>query len=321
MFIPETNNSFLQLIKSFFSYPRSFFFYSKSYRNYPSVIFSVVRNQYPIKAVMKNGEKVLLKNNFDVFATARGKRHLYEIESDQKLSVIHKASNKKIILNYQYNFGGPYSSFLSDAYKVENIDDKIVFDIGAYVGDSSIFFALSGAKKVVSLEPLPQNYELAKKNIEVNNLTDKIDLFFAGLGRENEDIHVDPNVSSSPKVSLKKSSTGEKIRIFSLEKLLEMYDTNSAILKMNCEGCEYETILNSSKDLLNKFEYIMMEFHYGCKNLKKKLESCGFKVIVVDPVFCYNKFAENHRMYIGKIFASKNNSINIESIKQANLWE
>ncbi len=34
-----------------------------------------------------------------------------------------------------------------------NVQDKSVLDIGAFVGDSSIYFILKGAKKVYAIEP------------------------------------------------------------------------------------------------------------------------------------------------------------------------
>ena len=53
--------------------------------------------------------------------------------------------------------------------KNKNGKPIIFWDVGANIGDSSIYFALKGAKKVIALEPLPANYEMAVKNIELNN--------------------------------------------------------------------------------------------------------------------------------------------------------
>jgi hypothetical protein len=53
---------------------------------------------------------------------------------------------------------------------------------------------------------------------------------------------------------------------------------------MDCEGCEYDVIFSSSKETLKRFSHIQIEYHYGYKNLKEKLEKCGFSVKVTRPV-------------------------------------
>ena len=47
----------------------------------------------------------------------------------------------------------------------------------------------------------------------------------------------------------------------------------------------------------------MIEYHYGYKNLKEKLELCGFRVSFTEPIFAINKEAENTKMYIGRLYA------------------
>jgi hypothetical protein len=54
-------------------------------------------------------------------------------------------------------------------------------------------------------------------------------------------------------------------------------------MKMDCEDCEYETILSASEQTLQKFSYMIVEYHHGYKNLKYKLEKSGFNVSVTRP--------------------------------------
>jgi len=46
--------------------------------------------------------------------------------------------------------------FGSEEFKSMNFLNKIVLDIGANIGDSSIYFATLGAKKVMAVEPFPK---------------------------------------------------------------------------------------------------------------------------------------------------------------------
>jgi len=65
-----------------------------------------------------------------------------------------------------------------------------VVDIGASIGDSSIYFALNGASYVIALEPYPYTFNLAVKNVKVNNLNDKIKILNAGYGGKLDTVKV-----------------------------------------------------------------------------------------------------------------------------------
>jgi len=304
MFKVKKNMSLLSYIQSHFSYVKSLAGYKKAYQNYLSVGYKITRNNYPITAILKNGEKKILTSHFDVYATAHKTKNSFSILDDNTISIELEETGEKIIL-YTFNKsgGGIYSAFLSNTWKLEKIKDKIVIDVGAFIGDSSISFAKHGAKKVIAIEPLPTNFDIAEINIKENNLTEKIELLFSACGGNSNEIKVDPTKESSPQASLKTSTDGVTIPMYSLEELVEKYNIQSGVLKMNCEGCEYDTILHSSKDILRKFELIMIEYHYGYKNLKQKLESCGFRVSFTEPIFSVNKEAENTKMYIGMLYA------------------
>ena len=66
--------------------------------------------------------------------------------------------------------GDIHTVFFNNEYADLDIKDKIVIDVGANIGDSSIYFALRGAKKVIAIEPFPENFDLAKiskKNLRI----------------------------------------------------------------------------------------------------------------------------------------------------------
>jgi len=48
-----------------------------------------------------------------------------------------------------------------------NLNDWFVLDIGAFVGDTALYYARRGAF-VVAVEPLPSNYETMIRNLELN---------------------------------------------------------------------------------------------------------------------------------------------------------
>ena len=78
---------------------------------------------------------------------------------------------------------------------------------------------------------------------------------------------------------MKNSETGQKINQYSLDELINKFNVNNGIIKMNCEGCEYDTILNTSNDTLKKISYFFVAYHNGPNLLKNKLDNAGFNVI------------------------------------------
>ena len=95
------------------------------------------------------------------------------------------------------------------------------------------------------------------------------------------------------------------INVLSLKTLLSDYHIDKAVLKMDCEGCEYN-LLKEDNDTLKKFKRIQIEYHYGYEKLKEKLEDAGFTVTYSKPVESYNKDAPAQNMLIGYIYAKSN---------------
>jgi len=58
-------------------------------------------------------------------------------------------------------------------------------------------------------------------------------------------------------------------------------------------------------EALNAFDQIIIEYHYGYKNLVKRLRQVGFKVKYSLPKYTHNKFAEDSNMYLGLIYTNR----------------
>ncbi|PYB68470.1 hypothetical protein DMB44_03780 [Thermoplasma sp. Kam2015] len=64
------------------------------------------------------------------------------------------------------NNGNIFDVFLSEEYRFLNVFEMDVIDVGASIGDSPIYFALRGAKRVIALEPFPYSYSFAELNVK-----------------------------------------------------------------------------------------------------------------------------------------------------------
>jgi hypothetical protein len=132
-------------------------------------------------------------------------------------------------------------------YEPLNVEGRVVVDVGAYIGDSAIYFALKGARKVIAIEPHPGAFAEMLDNIKLNNLEGVIIPVNAGLASKPGKIYIE-NVGAVPAVTL-----SELISRFGV-------DPNDAVLKMDCEGCEFDIILNDYEHV-KLFKELILEYH------------------------------------------------------------
>ena len=265
--------------------------YRKRYKNFVSVIIHVLRNDYPVKAIYPSGDNMILNDYQEVY------NNLMEIDID--------ADHNLVYFNGLRFHGGKtngdvVSIFKKNEYSFLPVREKEVIDIGANIGDSSIYFANRGAKYVIAVEPDRISYDYAVKNVAINGYSDTIKLILAACG--SKDKFVPEN----------------ELQILTLKTLIKKYCSYPKILKVDCEGCEYDLILNASIDDLSKFSHIQIEYHFGYQNLKTKLEECGFEVTCTKPSYFIpmNKnrmtrlvldgnMSQPNRMYIGRLYATR----------------
>jgi len=206
--------------------------------------------------------------------------------------------------------------FFNNHYNYDIKDEHIVIDIGMNVGFASIYFAdKTNTARIYGFEPLPQTYNQALRNISLNpDINYKIKSFNLGLGSSNFNKEIDYNYKwkghigqRNFKEELKKFDIDEsdlikqEIKIIDFrEKLLEIVSENKnskIVLKIDCEGAEYEIIKSIDFNTIGKdISLIMIEWHdKGPSALKDKLLQNNFSV------FCLHNSSSN----AGMIYAAK----------------
>jgi FkbM family methyltransferase len=147
-------------------------------------------------------------------------------------------------------------------YDFANIENRDVVDIGAFIGDSAIYFALKGARKVIALEPHLGAYKEMIENIKLNNLGDKIIPINAGLASKPGKIcieNMDIERATSTYYSL--GDCLISVPSMALAEVINTYHIDSeAVLKIDCEGCEYDIILNDYEHVKH-FKKLIFEYH------------------------------------------------------------
>lgn len=273
-----------------------------------------MRGDFPVEAILRNGKAITLLNPFHAYIITQLQRYKeisYDIPNDVVTISLKELSDEDSVKSLEVKLYGAVTNgevvecFMDGAYDTLPVTGKTVIDIGSNIGDSSIYFALRGANKVIALEPFSKNYEMAKKNIESNNLTKRITILLAGCASNHGYMSMDPDYKSDVSSTVSKVLEGHAndelmVPLLTLDDILKDNNvaTREIVLKMDCEGCEYETILSASKETLQKFTHIQIEYHNGYENLKEKLEKSGFDVSFSRPI-------KSQKLYIGYICAKQ----------------
>ncbi len=288
----------------------SFIKIKKSFKNYIKVILSLLFNKKMINVILNDG-KTYNWNNIQVrnYIIAYNMKIKYsknlELFPDlDKLEMVYNGNKLKF-----FGFledGWIYHEFINFEYYNLNFINQTVIDVGANSGATSIFFALNGAKYVYAIEPMPKTYSILKSNIELNNLDNKIIPLNYGIGK-SAIINLDRYISGQgADINSAITKNGKAIEIKTLKYIIENYKLGKCVLKMDCEGCEYDAILSLDGNDLQHFDEIMMEYHYGSENLKNFLEGNGFSVTCSNQTNSYNHVSKT-KMVSGLLYAKRNN--------------
>lgn len=166
--------------------------------------------------------------------------------------------------------------FLGDEWDMVNFLGRTVIDIGGNDGDTSLYFAKRGAK-VIGFEPVKHLYDLAIENISLNNdLKENIIFINKAVGGKNGKLNIIDTVEDY----IDESSNSYEVEVITITDILNDYDIVPDILKMDCEGCEFEIIENEDLSMFNDiiFEHHTMLTGKDYNILINKLKDDNFQI-------------------------------------------
>lgn len=135
-----------------------------------------------------------------------------------------------------------------------------LIDIGGHIGSFSFkMFSQHNTKKGIVIEPNIDNYNLLIKNLKTFIDSNQVIALNKGIGPPNSKINI-PNIIGENTGGSFYALSDSGVDTVSLDDLIDMIDNDSPILlKLDCEGCEYETLACCTK--LDRINCIVGEFH------------------------------------------------------------
>ena len=143
-----------------------------------------------------------------------------------------------------------------------------VIDIGANVGYFSLYLLSNFPQaKVLAFEPLPVNAKLLEKHVKMNDLQDRLAIEPSAVyGTEDAiQIHFNNTLDFSVGASiLNWEDTNEvlDIKAYSLPEILKAFGLDHVdLMKIDCEGAEYNILYNCPDDTFKKIDRLAIETH------------------------------------------------------------
>lgn len=153
-----------------------------------------------------------------------------------------------------------------------------LIDIGAYVGDTAVYFAASeNVDRIYAYELMTSTYLEAKRNIAISPYTHKILLFNNAISDKPEEFSVSDKRQGTPWTSSLETKTGKGVSAIPLNDVLS--GKKNIAIKADCEGAESHIFENA--DLSNVYA-LEIEYHNDVPNcdviVERTLRSKGFIV-------------------------------------------
>jgi FkbM family methyltransferase len=216
--------------------------------------------------------------------------------------------------------------------KALGVPGQLFIDIGAHIGGATIA-AVARGMNTISVEVLPENVEMIGKNLLLSGLsTDKRvehaaihhttgETMYAIYGDQETESgfhHEFIGFTSSKPLDNVDPARIREVKSISLPDLFEKYEVDHCrILKIDCEGAEWQCFKDVPEDVLDRIDYIIGEVHPDTTapterspaafldllkgrfiDVSTKFNEIGFKKAVETKQFCFNFVLENTRVQI-----------------------
>lgn len=167
-------------------------------------------------------------------------------------------------------------------------ENPVIVDAGAHIGMTVVYFKMLFPKShIIAFEPIPDNFELLKKNVEENQL-ENVEVYQAVVAPKSGILRIQEPVGEGawksgagiiPK-GWKGIQTNQEIKVEAVG-IQEILQDKIDIFKMDIEGMEYEIIRNAGPLIRNVKNYLI-EVHprkdHRIEEIQKTFLQNGFKI-------------------------------------------
>ena len=160
-----------------------------------------------------------------------------------------------------------------------------VVDVGAFIGDTAVYFASQGAKRVVAFEPARQLYQYAIDNVKLNHLDNTVEVHNCAIGTRKGEAKFFYNPNWPGLSSLDEGRFEAQIQNVVVVSLADVIRDvgNVELLKLDCEGAEYQLLPHLHETgVISRVQNVILEVHGSKQPILGILKHDGYKIVHVD---------------------------------------
>lgn len=176
----------------------------------------------------------------------------------------------------------------------ERLADRDIIDAGAFIGDSALIFSPITTGKVYAFEPIPSNYELMLKTIELNGLENVVPCDLA-LGEKTGTIQISPSIDSNGSCSTQfenRAFTYKKtieVNVITLDEFVKEHELRIGLIKADIEGAEQLLLRGAMETIKSQKPALLISIYHNASDffkIKPILEALGlgYKFKIRHPV-------------------------------------
>ncbi len=208
-----------------------------------------------------------------------------------RLTVHLKHPDLKLLVRGKMDIWSVKETFIDRFYTKYGCEPGVnwnIVDIGAAIGEFSLYAAAKepGAR-IIAYEPFPESVEIFRRNLEMNGII-KVTVVpkavWNKVAKLDLDVSLQEPLQITSGVTDKSSRNSIRVEAVSLADVLRANKLTSVdLVKLDCEGAEFDILLGSKPETVKAFQRIVMEYHDGAGGrhhslLKSHLESLGYRV-------------------------------------------
>ena len=193
---------------------------------------------------------------------------LFAIDDREKISV-YEHKNVKAYVREGTSDSFIVEEVLGGEYNKLNIQEgDVVADFGLNIGIFACWASMRGAKEVWGYEPDEDNFELAKRNVDLNGFANRCKLFNdAVVGNDDTTRRFSVNVKKNKAAHSLVTKRGRDTCIVTCRNFnTVLEEMRPTVIKMDIEGGELEILRNLKPGILSGVREFIMEFHHAHLN-------------------------------------------------------
>lgn len=216
----------------------------------------------------------------------------------KKSAIIKLKNNLVFHINEPISLWALGEVFVSEDYKLNLKSVKVILDIGAHIGISTLYFSINyPGCKIFAYEPSSANFKYLSRNIQTNKLTNVKTFLLAVSDIPNQKVKLiksaNSMTSSTLKNNVKTNCVFEHVKTTNINNIININHINVIdILKIDCEGEEYNILLNIDRSIFDKIKSFAIEYHnhpqYNYTHIINILKKNHYSTCLYKSPFFYN---------------------------------